>query len=94
MKKIYKKPLITVEELTLDQPIAANCNANRYILESMVEMGCFMSGEDKCKDYPLYTGPYGVGLWEDENGDGSPDYENGFYNSLCYHSNVITAFYS
>lgn len=45
MKKVYSKPLISVEVLTLDQPIALNCAANKDDMNSLIELGYFTEKE-------------------------------------------------
>jgi hypothetical protein len=83
MKKYYHKPLICVEEIALDQPIAANCNANPADIRSLQEFGYFMEGRN-CMVNLLPTGGF------DHDGDLVAD----SHNTLCYHSNVQTAFLS
>lgn len=41
MKKPYSKPQIAVEDLQLDQPIAAGCNADFDDVRSLIELGYF-----------------------------------------------------
>lgn len=41
MKKPYSKPMICVEELQLDSPIAANCVADKDDMNSLIELGYF-----------------------------------------------------
>ena len=93
MKKIYKKPLIMVEELTLDQPIASNCDAERPIMESMIDMGYF--GLGKACDFLLFEKPGFTGLWQDTNMNGIlDDNDDEWGDTICYHSAVQTAFLS
>ena len=85
MKKRYIKPLVSVEELSLNQPIAATCNAEKHVIESLVQMGYFGTEEDSgCSFYLLPDG--GV----DEDFDGVAD----SYDTICYNSNIQTAFLS
>lgn len=83
MKKQYHKPRICVEEIALDQPIAANCNANHADIRSLMEFGYFMDGRN-CVTNLLPTGGF------DLNGDFQAD----IYDTICFHSNVQTAFLS
>lgn len=83
MKKIYNKPLISVEALTLDQPIATNCTADFDDIQALMEWNYFMDGKN-CEINLLPTGGF------DFNGDGRAD----SHDTLCYHSNVQTAFLS
>ena len=41
MKKVYSKPLISVEVLTLDQPIALNCVADKQDMKDVMGFGYF-----------------------------------------------------
>lgn len=41
MKKVYEKPMISVEELHLDAPIASNCQADAEDMSSLMEFGYF-----------------------------------------------------
>lgn len=41
MKKPYVKPMITVERLMIDQPMANGCNANPDDMRSLMELGYF-----------------------------------------------------
>ena len=85
MKKPYSKPLISVEMLTLDQPIAANCNADFDDIAALNEFGYFMPEQKlQCSINLLPNGGF------DDNGDGTADH----HDTLCYHSNVETAFLS
>lgn len=92
MKKIYSKPLIFVEELTLDQPNALTCNARKAVMETLLGWSYF--NNDRGCDYLIVPGPDGTGAWVDSNFDGVGDFENGMYDTLCYNSNVETAFLS
>ena len=91
MKKIYKKPLIMVEELTLDHAIAANCDANREIMDSMIEWGYF--GIERTCDIRLYEKEGVPGLWQDMDGDGVLE-DSGWGDTVCYHSSIGVAFLS
>lgn len=73
MKKPYSKPMICVEELQLDSPIAANCIADKEDMNSLIEMGYF-NGEHNCQ----------INVDAIDWGD----------DTICYHSNVQTAFLS
>ena len=92
MKKIYKKPLIMVEELTLDHAIAANCDAHREIMESMFEWGYF--GIERTCGIQLFEKEGYDGLWQDSNMDGELDEDSGWGDTVCYHSNIGKAFLS
>ena len=46
MKKAYSMPTITVEELQLDHPIAAGCDANFEDINSLMELDYF---SESCK---------------------------------------------
>lgn len=48
MKRVYEKPMISVEVFDLDAPIAANCQANKEDMNSLIELGYFYS-EGNCK---------------------------------------------
>ena len=48
MKRVYEKPMISVEVFDLDAPIAANCQANKEDMNSLMDMGYF-NGEHTCK---------------------------------------------
>lgn len=41
MKRVYEKPMISVETLELDMPIAANCLANFDDVQSLIDLGYF-----------------------------------------------------
>lgn len=41
MKRVYEKPMISVEVLELDAPIAANCEADKDDMNSLIELGYF-----------------------------------------------------
>jgi len=41
MKKAYSKPMIYVEVMELDQPIAGGCDLPRSVYEDLVAMGYF-----------------------------------------------------
>ena len=85
MKKSYSKPLISVEVLSLDEPIALNCNANPDDIRALNEFGYFMPEQRlSCSIDLLPNGGF------DENGDGIAD----SHDTICYHSNVQTAFLS
>lgn len=44
MKRVYEKPMISVEELHLDTPIATNCQADKEDMNSLMELGYFNAG--------------------------------------------------
>lgn len=73
MKKVYSKPMISVELLSLDQPIALNCIADKDDVKSLMELGYYTT-EMNCniKDVDVKWGN----------------------DTICYHSNVQTAFLS
>ena len=75
MKKPYVKPMITVERLMIDLPMAVGCTADFDDMKSLIGLGYF-TGEGACdKQIPA---------------DG---HVQGF-DTICYHSNVQTAFTS
>lgn len=89
MKKNYIKPLICIETMSMDQPIAVNCTANRDDME-LLEMYGFFAPDSACTMW-LGTGEEGDGgkidwdrnnVWDDT------------HNTVCYHSNVTVAFLS
>lgn len=43
MKKLYTKPMIATESLSLDSPIAFNCTADFDDVKSLVDLGVFTS---------------------------------------------------
>ena len=84
MKKQYFKPLISVEAMSLDAPIAANCDMSlKDEITILMGWGYFMEGED-CTTNLLPTGGF------DYDGDGEAD----SHNTVCYHSNIQQAFLS
>ena len=83
MKKVYHKPLITVEALVLDEPIALGCVADKGDILLLEDMGYF-SAEKNC-EFRLLPGG---GIDEDEDGQ-----SDGF-DTVCYHTNIAKAFYS
>lgn len=87
MKKVYTKPLISVEAMNLDQPItAANCSANKDDIQILIDFGYFMADAPvTCSDTP-----YTDGDRVDSDGDGDLD----AHDTICYHSNIQTAFLS
>lgn len=89
MKKIYTKPLISVEAMTLDQPIAANCSADVADMQSLIELGYFGAN-----DRGVACGLY---ILEDDTVDMDGDKVGDFDfddDTICYHSNVQTPFLS
>ena len=93
MKKIYKKPLIMVEELNLDHAIAANCTANREIMESLVNDFLGFTESMDCT-FKFYEKEGEYGLWQDTNMDGVGDTTVPGSDTVCYHSNIGKPFYS
>ena len=85
MKKIYHKPLISVEEMSLNQSIATavNCTANKDDMEVMKMLGYFL---DEAECFFTITEHGKV----DSNFDGVLDE----HDTLCYHSNAQTIFMS
>lgn len=73
MKKPYSKPMICVEELQLDSPIAANCVADKDDMNSLIELGYFNDEHNCQRNVDVID-------WGDD--------------TICYHSNVQTAFLS
>lgn len=55
MKKPYVKPMITVERLMIDQPMAVGCTADFDDMRSLIEMGYF-TAEGNCSN------PVGEGI--------------------------------
>lgn len=41
MKRVYEKPMISVETLELDMPIAANCLADFEDVQALIGLGYF-----------------------------------------------------
>lgn len=84
MKKVYSKPLISVEEMSLNQSIATavNCTADKDIMEILIYFGYFMP-DSTCS-------VVGEGDKVDSNFDGVVDE----HDTICYHSNIQTAFLS
>lgn len=79
MKQPYMKPMIAVEELTLDRPIAQNCTADRDDMNSLMDMGYF-NDKYTCDIKTIDS----QGSIVDSPG----------LDTVCYHSNVQTAFFS
>lgn len=93
MKKTYSKPLISVEELSLDQPIAGGCSANKNVMNALLSDGWFNSSRAECEMWiGIGNDPTKGGLI-DANCDHIPD-GNQTHNTVCYHSNITTAFIS
>lgn len=91
MKKIYTKPLIVVEEMSLNQGIATavNCTADRDDMEELLAMHFF---SDSSCWFKLFVGENeyeGGGM--DTDMDGVPDRNHA---TVCYHTNMTTAFLS
>lgn len=89
MKKLYSKPLVSVEVLTLDQPIAAICTADPHDMQDLIGFGYF-SSDRNCEMW-IGGGENGKGGKIDWDRDGSWD---STHDSVCYHSNVQSAFLS
>lgn len=87
MKKPYTKPLISVEAMTLDQPIALNCTADRDIMEILVSFGYFMNDAAISCDPNMMVSD---GNKVDSNLDGVVD----DHDTICYHGNIQQAFMS
>lgn len=83
---MYTKPLIFVEALSLDQPIAANCDPAIFDdIEILMQFGYFMADPSvTCGQNLLPTGGF------DNNGDLVADE----HDTVCYHSNIQQAFLS
>lgn len=93
MKKVYSKPLISVEAMTLDQPIAnVNCEADRTDMQQLLNWNWFSL--DRTCDKNILDGPEGKGGYYDYDGDRVADDESLYHDSICYHSNVAQAFLS
>lgn len=56
MKRVYEKPMISVEELHLDAPIATNCEANKDDMNSLIDLGYFNADKNCniCEDAILW----------------------------------------
>ena len=90
MKKIYQKPLIVVEDMFLDNSIATatTCDVNYRTdpdIPFLKELGCFLD-----KNTCMYVVATDGGF--DFDGDGNV--EEGFHDTLCYHSNIDNLFAS
>lgn len=84
MKKVYSKPIISVEAMSLDQPIANACDSTlKDEITILMGWGYFMDGKN-CTTNLLPTGGF------DTNNDGTAD----SHNTVCYHSNIQKAFIS
>lgn len=88
MKKIYSKPFISVEIMSLDEPIAANCTTSEDDIMVLNMFGIFMDNNRgiHCDPRKVLLPNGGV----DENGDGLSD----GHDTLCYNSNIDIAFLS
>lgn len=80
MKRVYEKPMISVETLELDMPIAADCMADFDDMNSLIELG--------------YFGENDRGITCDSIYYDYIDNELLGHDRVCYHSNVQTAFLS
>lgn len=74
MKKIYTKPQVSAEAMTMDRSIAGNCEANFDDMQALIGFG--------------YFGPNDRGV------ECGMEYTDGGHDTICYHSNVQTAFLS
>lgn len=77
MKKVYSKPLVAVESLAVNMPIALGCDANFDDVQSLVDLGYFGETDGRV---PKCAEIYYDIEWGND--------------SVCYHSNVQTAFLS
>lgn len=77
MKKKYSVPRITIEKMTLDQPVALGCTADYDDMVDLIDLGYF--GETQSCSFVLEPGGTVGGSSHD---------------TICYHSNVQTAFLS
>ena len=88
MKKVYCKPQIVVEDMLLDDPIATSgCSMNFRTdpdVALLKELNCFV--DSTCEYLVQADGGF------DFNGDGEVD--QGFHDTVCYHSNINKLFYS
>ena len=85
MKKLYKKPLISVEVMSLDRPIADGCNMNPDTLEGLLAVGLFTEKKACLGGWVGTDGKMDMDM--DHNWDITDD-------TICYHSNVQIAFKS
>lgn len=82
MKKKYEKPMIEVESLMLDMPVAAGCDPDGYEdSATLKDMGYFGDGCTR----------FNVANEKDENLMNYPGMSD---DKLCYYSNVIQLFTS
>ncbi len=80
MKKKYEKPMIEVESLMLDMPVAAGCDPDGYEdSATLKDMGYFGDGCTR----------FNVANDEEEN-----QHPWGKDDKLCYYSNVVKLFTS
>lgn len=82
MKQPYIKPLIAVEDLTLDRPIAQSCSADPGDIASLKDIGYIVGGDTNCQNGHVLDGG-GI----DCDFDGKADFQE---DTVCYHSNVQT----
>lgn len=80
MKRKYEKPMISVENMSIDMPIAANCVADFDDVNSLVELGYFGTNDRGITCSITYDDYVDNDLWG--------------HDTVCYHSNVQTAFLS
>lgn len=87
MKKVYTKPLISVEVMSLDEPIANGCTMDRNDVLDLIS-GDFFTAERNCAYTLVETGGFDI------TGDGIADIFNEGHDTICYHSNAQIAFLS
>ncbi len=79
MKRVYSKPTIHVEVMSLDMPIAASCQTYSETPELKAQ-GWFI-GSDSCS-------------FQFDNGNGDIGFMGDIADTLCYHSHAKTTFTS
>lgn len=82
MKQPYMKPMIAVENIAMDRPIALECSADPGIVTSLKALSYLVSGDADCSNGHIIEGG-GI----DCDFDGNSDYPD---DTVCYHSNVQT----
>ncbi len=75
MKRVYGKPTIHVEVMAVDMPIASSCNSTGDAFELRLQ-GWFVNTQNCLSDGDDWNMP-------GEGGD--------YGDTICYHSNIITA---
>lgn len=88
MKKVYQKPQILVEDMLLDNAIATatSCKINFNTdpdIPFLKELGCFLD-KSSCMYVVAPDGGF------DLDNDGKV--EEGFHDTVCYHSNIDQLF--